>query len=101
VPLLDVGTVALLRRGAVALYGAIRRFEADGVAFDDGRRARFDAVVLATGYRPRLGFLEGVPGPGDRAAPEGLHYCGFNVVATGMLREVGREARRIARAVAG
>jgi cation diffusion facilitator CzcD-associated flavoprotein CzcO len=101
IPLLDVGTVALLRRGAVALYGAIRRFDVDGVAFEDGGRARFDAVVLATGYRPRLGFLEGAPGPGDPAAAAlGLHYCGFNVVATGMLREVGREARRIARAIA-
>jgi cation diffusion facilitator CzcD-associated flavoprotein CzcO len=101
VPLLDVGTVALLRRGAVDLYGAIRRFEAETIEFEDGRRAPFDAVVLATGYRPRLGFLEGAPGPGDPAAAAvGLHYCGFNVVATGMLREVGREARRIARTIA-
>jgi cation diffusion facilitator CzcD-associated flavoprotein CzcO len=98
VPLLDVGTVALLRRGAIRLFGPIARFDDGGVVFEDGRRAPFDAVVLATGYRPCLGFLEGVPGPADpdAAAAIGLHYCGFRVVATGVLREIGREARRIA-----
>lgn len=67
-----------------------------------GRRQGFAAVVLATGYRPRLGFLAGAPGPGDPAgAAIGLRYCGFDLVATGMLREIGREARRIAGAIAG
>jgi hypothetical protein len=101
VPLLDVGTVALLRRGAIALYPGIRRFEPGRVVFGDGRAAPFAAVVLATGYRPSLGFLAGAPRPGDPAAAAmGLHYCGFRVVATGMLREIGREARRIARSIA-
>jgi cation diffusion facilitator CzcD-associated flavoprotein CzcO len=102
VSLLDVGTVALVRAGAIRLLGPIARFEAGGVVLEDGRRAPFAAVVLATGYRPALGWLGGVPGPDDpdAAAAIGLHYCGFRVVATGVLREIGREARRIARRIA-
>ena len=30
------------------------RFTTDGVVFDDGATAQFDAVILATGYRPRV-----------------------------------------------
>jgi cation diffusion facilitator CzcD-associated flavoprotein CzcO len=102
VSLLDVGTVGLIRAGAIRLFGGIARFEEDGVVFEDGRRAPFAAVVLATGYRPGLAWLEGAPGPDHAAAAAeiGLHYCGFRVVATGVLREIGREARRIAARVA-
>ncbi len=101
VPLIDVGTVALLRAGAIRLFPAIARFDEDGIAFEDGRRAPFAAVILATGYRPSLDFLADAPGPGDPAAAAmGLHYCGFDPVATGMLREIGRAARRIAERIA-
>lgn len=101
IPLLDVGTLALLRAGAIRLFPGIERFDEDGVTFVDGRRERFAAVVLATGYRPRLGFLSGAPGPGDpEAAKLALHYVGFEVVATGMFREIGREAKRVAERIA-
>lgn len=101
IPLIDVGTLALLRAGAVRLFPAIERLEGPEVRFVGGRRARFDALVLATGYRPRLRFLAGAPPPGAaEARAERLHYCGFEVVATGMLRQIALEARAIARAVA-
>jgi hypothetical protein len=78
------------------------RFDGAEARFTDGRSARFDAIVLATGYRPRLGFLDpAAPRPGDPVArAQRLHYCGFDHVATGMLRQIGIEARAIARAVA-
>ena len=101
VPLIDVGTVALLRAGAIRLFPALARFDGAEARFVGGRAARFDAVVLATGFRPRLGFLDGAPRPGDRAAgAQRLHYCGFDVVPTGMLRQIAIEARAIARAIA-
>jgi hypothetical protein len=101
IPLIDVGTLALLRAGAIRLFPGPVRLDGAEVRFTDGRSARFDAIVLATGYRPRLGFLGGAPPPGDpEARAQRLHYCGFDLVATGMLRQIGREARAIARAVA-
>ena len=98
IPLVDIGTVALLRRGHLQLLSGIRELTADEVVFDDGHSRRFDALVLATGFRPGLErFL--APGDSAAAAP-GLHFCGFNVTPTGMFREIGIEAQRIARRVA-
>jgi cation diffusion facilitator CzcD-associated flavoprotein CzcO len=37
----------------------IDHFVEDGVVFEDGQQGVFDAVILATGYRPTLHFVEG------------------------------------------
>ena len=108
VPLIDVGTVALLRNKQLQLRPAIREFTPHGVLFEDGAQASYQAVVLATGYRHRLAQLLGdVDGVLDKAGqplssgretslPQ-LYLCGFYVAPTGMLREAGVEARRIAK----
>ncbi len=107
IPLIDVGTVKLIKQGHLSVYPAIERFTRTSVIFIDGREVAFDAVVLATGYRPDLHeFIPdaaeamdqgGPPAAGGRALPRpGLYVCGFNVSRTGMLREIGIEARRIA-----
>jgi hypothetical protein len=102
VPLLDVGTVARIRRNEIEILPHVESFSPGRARFSDGAERPFDAVVLATGYRPALdAFLEEgasdvPPGSGREVLP-GLYLCGFHVAATGMLREIGREARRIAR----
>ena len=111
IPLIDVGTIGLIKRGRVAVRPGIERFTADGVAFTDGTRRPFDAVILATGYRPRVdAFLEGPSAAydadgaptssGGEAPVPGLYFCGYRVAPTGMLREIGFEARRIGAAIA-
>ncbi len=101
IPLIDVGTLGLLRAGAIRLFPGLARLDGSEARFVDGRTARFDAIVLATGYRPRLGFLAGAPPPGDPAArAQRLHYCGFDLVATGMFRQIAIEAPAVARAIA-
>jgi indole-3-pyruvate monooxygenase len=109
IPLLDIGTIPLIRNGMIKLVPAVTRFTADGVEFSDGRTGEFDAVVLATGYRPAVAdFLrdttdalddDGAPRVSGQAAVEGLYFCGFHVSPTGMLREIGIEAERIADAI--
>jgi indole-3-pyruvate monooxygenase len=110
IPLLDVGTVALIKKGDIQVRPGVERFTESGVVFTDRREEEFAAVVLATGYRPAVSdFLaeagqvcsqDGVPKKsGDEVLP-GLYFCGFYVSPTGMLREIAVEARRIARSVA-
>jgi cation diffusion facilitator CzcD-associated flavoprotein CzcO len=111
IPLIDVGTIDLIKRGQIMVYPGIERFTPGGVIFTDGRQQAFDAVVLATGYRPRVNaFLQGAAAAyddqgtplcsGSEAPLAGLYFCGFYVSPTGMLREIGQEARRIAAAIA-
>jgi indole-3-pyruvate monooxygenase len=91
IPLVDVGTVKLVREGHIEILGAVRTMSVNGVTFDDGSSRHFDAIVVATGFRPGFGrFLE------PRASGTGLYFCGFSVTPTGMFREIGIEARRIA-----
>jgi indole-3-pyruvate monooxygenase len=107
VPLIDVGTVDLIRRKSIQVRPGIREFTPNGVRFDDGNEASYQAVVLATGYQHQLARVltnvEGVIDAAGQAVTSGrettlphLYLCGFYVAPTGMLREAGIEARRIA-----
>ena len=109
IPLLDVGTLARIRRGEIEVLPGIEAFTRAGARFANGEERPLDAVVLATGYRPAVGEIVDAPGALDaQGAPlgsgkemlPGLWFCGFNVVATGMLREIARESGRIARGIA-
>ena len=70
-----------------------------------------DTVVSATGYRPAVtdflpetaGLLDEQSVPlvsGGATAEKGLYFCGLRPAATGMLREIGIEARKIADLIA-
>jgi len=111
IPLIDVGTIEWIKRGRIAVRPGIERFTPEGVRFTDGREERFDAAILATGYRPRVNeFLRGAEtaldgdgcplASGGATGVPGLHFCGFYVSPTGMLREIALEARKIAARVA-
>ncbi len=110
-PLIDVGTLDLIARGEVTIRPGIERLTDDGVVFTDGGQGKFEAVILATGYRPRVdAFLHGASAAHDQygtpsssgreAALPGLYFCGYQVPPTGMLREIAREARHISAAIA-
>jgi len=109
VPLLDIGTVALIREGRLRIRPDLRGFTEDGVEFVDGTQEPFAAVVLATGFQPNLDALGGSLGEvladgypvvsGRPTSLSGLYFCGFHVASTGMLREIGIEARQISRAI--
>jgi cation diffusion facilitator CzcD-associated flavoprotein CzcO len=106
VPLIDIGTLAKIRDGSIGVRGGIDRLSADGVVFDDGKQERFDAIVLATGFRPDLRRLlpgvdvfdaQGMPRlTGKPSGAPGLYFCGQITVPTGQLREIAIEAERIA-----
>lgn len=110
-PVIDVGTLARLRRGEIAVRPGVAAFDGSDVRFADGTREPFDAVVLATGFTTGLAALlpdhaavldpHGRPrAHGREAAVPGLYFCGYHAVATGLLREIGLEARAVGRDIA-
>jgi len=109
-PLIDIGTMRLIKSGRIRVLGEIRKSESRTVSFEDGNTGTFDAIVLATGYRPGLEeflgdfserFDNGCGPVNGELHPlhDGLYFCGFHVVPTGHLRQIGLEARDIAAAI--
>lgn len=111
IPLIDIGTLRAIGEGRIAVLPGIRAFGRTSAAFVDGQERGFDAVVLATGFRPDLRALlpehrhllddSGAPKRSGAASGEdGLFFCSYVPSPTGQLREIGREARAIANAIA-
>lgn len=113
IPLIDIGTVALIKQGQILVHPGIDRFTPQGVVFTDGSERPFDAVILATGYRPAL--LDFLPGAQAVLTPEGyprwhgqecegpargLYFLGFRNPLTGQLHDIANEAERIAQDLA-
>lgn len=112
IPLLDIGTMKLIKQGKIKVYPGIKSVATDSVKFTDGREERFDVIISATGYVPAVArFIrnyekvcdhDGIPLlNGKESAIPGLYFCGFKISPTGMLREIGIEAKGIAKHIAG
>jgi len=111
VPLIDIGTLKLIRDGRIVVRPGIDHFTTDKVAFVDGREEAYDAVILATGFRAALGDLlpnvtgvldpDGTPlASGGQTSAPGLYFCGYAVTPGGMLFRISHEARELARLIA-
>ncbi len=104
VPIIDVGFVDAVRSGVIEVVPGVTALDGRAVVLADGSRVFPDAVVAATGYHPGLeplvGHLtaigeHGIPSPQPR-----LHFIGMRIPISGLLREVGLDARQIAENVA-
>jgi hypothetical protein len=110
IPILDIGTIAQVKAGRIHVLPAVHEVLSDRVRFVDGRTEAFGAIILATGYRSRLDrFIDGFDSISDgRGRPHrfgaetaipGLFFVGFRNPPTGALREISREAPRVATAI--
>lgn len=107
IPLLDIGTIKLIREGFIKVYGDILWMEGNIVYFEKYQQQHFDAIILATGYHHKLdkflnvcsNRIDDLNNPVNRQnyfGKDGLYFCGFYVSPNGMLREIGIEANIIA-----
>jgi putative flavoprotein involved in K+ transport len=111
IPLVDMGFLDAVKARQVEIVGAVVGFDGDKVLLSDGESIAVDAVVAATGYKrgldPLVGHLR-VLGDDGRPLVRGAHtdpkapnlwFTGFTNPVSGMFRELGIDAKRIARAV--
>jgi hypothetical protein len=110
VPILDVGTISLVKQGKIRVLPAVQEILTDGARFAGGARHPFEAIIYATGYTPGLdkviqGFeaIADARGRPNRFGAEsgiaGLYFVGLKNPPTGALREIALEAPRVARSI--
>ncbi|HVV74435.1 MAG TPA: NAD(P)/FAD-dependent oxidoreductase [Mycobacteriales bacterium] len=112
IPLVDMGFLAAVKAGRIEIVAAVNGFGGDTVRLSDGTSIKPEVVVAATGYRrglePLVGHLgvlnatgrPSVHGTATHPAAPNLWFTGFTNPVSGMFREMGIDARKIARAVA-
>jgi putative flavoprotein involved in K+ transport len=111
IPILDVGIVDAVRYGRVEVVPAVCGFDGPDVLLAGNDRVTPDAVIVGVGYRgglePLVGHLgvlgnDGWPlvtGARTLADAPGMWFIGYTNPISGLLRELGIDARRIATAV--
>jgi indole-3-pyruvate monooxygenase len=110
IPILDVGTIAMIKQGKIRVLPAVQEILPDMVRFAGGGQHPFDAIIFATGYTSGLdkvikGFeaiadARGRPNRfGAQTSIPGLYFVGFKNPPTGALREIALEAPRVARSI--
>ncbi|MEV7190953.1 NAD(P)/FAD-dependent oxidoreductase [Streptomyces sp. NPDC093510] len=111
IPVQDVGLIDAVRKGRVEPVAALESFEDGKVILTDGTRIGPDTVIAATGYRRALEGLvadldvldpRGLPTAHGRRPPNhapGLYFTGFTNPISGTLRELSRDAEKIAKAI--
>lgn len=111
VPVLDIGTVKHIRNGHIKVYGDIDYIHGSKIHFKDGNSMDADTIVAAIGYTPnneeilnvehtRIDDLQHSINEQQFFGKEGLYFCGYWVSPTGQIREIGRDAKKIAADIA-
>jgi len=111
IPVLDIGTVKHIRQGHIKVFGDISHIENRIVYFTGGEKQEVEAIVAGIGYyRGYADILEVDPARfEDLKAPvpkqkyfghDGLYFCGFYISPTGQIKEIGNDAKEIAKSIA-
>ena len=79
----SVGFLQTLADGLLEVRPMFARFDRGHVVWGDGERERADAVILATGYRPSLGYLRQLGALDLQGAP--LHSGGISTSHLGLV----------------
>jgi thioredoxin reductase len=104
-PIIDLGTIDLIKKGEVNIKPGIQNFTQNGIVFENGEKQEFDAVILATGYKPEVeDFLEStehifnslnLPKSPIIEQNKGLYFIGFDLYNGGVLYSIHRNSELI------
>ncbi|KAL6845571.1 hypothetical protein ACP4OV_025066 [Aristida adscensionis] len=107
---IDVGTVDLIKKGVIKVFGAVSKIVGNKVKFEGGVESYFDAIVFATGYKSTVNTWlkdnkcmlnsDGFPKkgyPNHWKGENGLYCAGF---ARRGLAAITMDAMNIARDIA-
>lgn len=111
IPVLDTGVVQHIRQGHINVYNGIDYIEGSTVHFSGGAKNNFDAIVACIGFdRANAEIVEvdktrfeDLHLPADKQkyfGKDGLYFCGYWVGPTGQIREIAKDARKIAMDIA-
>ena len=107
IPLLDIGTLQLIREGHIGIHEGIDHIDGKTVHFKDGRSEDFDSIVAAIGYdkgyagdfikvdQSRFDDLDNSIKKQKYFGKDGLYFCGFWISPTGQIREISLDAQKI------
>ncbi|MBO9203863.1 MULTISPECIES: flavin-containing monooxygenase [Niastella] len=107
-PVLDIGTIRLIRKGQIKIVGDLDRIDGKLVHFKEGTTQPFDAIIACIGYsRDEIKIIETDSNRFDDLrvsaihqqyfGKDGLYFCGYYVSPTGQIREISGDARKIAK----
>ena len=108
IPLLDIGTIKHIRNGDIKIYDDIDYIKDNTVYFKDGKKEIFNTIIAAIGYyrdydeilgidKNRFQDLQVSVDKQKHFGSEGLYFCGYWVSPTGQIREIGLDAKKIAK----
>jgi hypothetical protein len=110
-PVLDIGTIGHIRKGHIKIYDNIDFIDGKAIHFSDGKIEEFDAIVAGIGYdrnyedilhvdKSRFDDLRSPAGKQKYFGKDEVYFCGFWVGPRGQIREIGRDAKKIAQDIA-
>lgn len=114
IPVIDLGTLNQIKAGKITVVPGIERINRKTVTFTDSRELPYDAIILATGYRPglapilgddlltRIANERGYPKQlwFDESDLQGLYFLGFTTPLTGIIYNLTIDSETIAKHVA-
>jgi len=110
-PIVDIGTIKAIKAGKIKVVPAIKSVDKNGVHFENGDYHDFDAIIMATGYRPHVEKLvergeelldkyQCPKGPIANGYHEGLYFVGFdNYKLGGILGTIFTDSETIVNAI--
>ncbi len=97
IPVIDVGTLKKIAAGEIKVAPGISEVWEGGAVFTDGNKSKFDAIVLATGYRPNYRSYLKFNGASEDSRKLGIFFVGYHNVVTGLLHEISKESACVAK----
>lgn len=100
-PVIGFDLLEAAKSAKVSIHPAIVALSEDTVKFVDGKEAQYDSIILATGFQPKLDFIQPAPALNTQGQlltpyPPGLHVIGFYYPnSEPFLLAIKREAKRL------